>query len=106
MVSEVFATALEGQTAINVRITQGEGDDLEYVKLVGEAELTIPPYPIGAPIRIQLSYDIDAIIRVRVIDLTPQPHRDLGEFTINRNANLADDELEALRRRIAALATT
>lgn len=106
VVSEDFSTASEGQTAVNIRVTQGEDDDLEYVKIVGETELTIPPYPRGAPIRIQLSYDVDAIIRVRVIDLTPQPPRDLGEFSISRNANLADDELEALRRRIASLATT
>lgn len=103
--SEEFLTSQDGQTAVNVRITQGEGDDLEYVKIVGAAELTIPPYPRGAPIRIQLSYDIDAIIRVRVIDLTPKPPRDLGEFSISRSANIADDELEALKRRIANLAT-
>lgn len=106
MVSRDFSTASDGQTAVLVQITQGEGDDLEYVKHVGEAELAIPPYARGAPIRIQLSYDLDAIIRVRVIDLTPKPPRDLGEFAINRNANLGDDELEALKRRIASLATS
>lgn len=103
--SKDFFTMHERQTAVRVRITQGEGEDLEYVKDVGEAELVIPPYPRGAPIRVQLSYDVDAIIRVRVIDLTPSPPRDLGEFSISRSSNIADDELDVLKHRIAGLVT-
>ncbi len=103
--SKDFFTMHERQTAVRVRITQGEGEDLEYVKDIGEAELVIPPYPQGAPIRIQLSYDVDAIIRVRVIDLTPTPPCDLGEFSISRSSNIADSELDALKKRISSLVT-
>lgn len=103
IVSKEFCTGSDNQTQIRVQVTQGEDESLDYVQVIGEATVKIPAYPKGAPIRIQYSYDIDGIIRVRVIDLSPSSPMDLGDFEIDRSANLGDDELSALKRRIDAL---
>jgi len=98
-----FSTAVNNQTHLRIRITQGEDEDPQYVQVVGESTISIPAYPKGAPIMIVLGYDVDQIIRVRVTDLTPNPPLDLGEFSIDRTANLAEDEIEALKRRISGI---
>jgi molecular chaperone DnaK len=102
---EDFQTASDNQTRIHIQVTQGEDESLDYVQIIGETTVEIPPYPSGAPVRITYSYDVDGIIRVRVMDLTPDNPVDLGEFAIDRSSNLGDDELSALKRRIDSLLT-
>jgi molecular chaperone DnaK len=104
-VAKDFQTASDNQTKLRVQVTQGEDESLDYVQIIGETTVKIPPYPRGAPVRIEYAYDVDGIIRVRVKDLTPDKPLDLGEFAIDRSANLGDDELSALKRRIDSLLT-
>ena len=100
-----FQTSSENQTKLRVQVTQGEDESLDYVQIIGETTVTIPPYPRNAPVRIEYAYDVDGIIRVRVKDLTPSPAVDLGDFAIDRSSNLAEDELTALMRRLDAIVT-
>ncbi|OIV36565.1 molecular chaperone DnaK [Mangrovactinospora gilvigrisea] len=89
--SETLNTLYDNQTRLRVQVTEGEDDDLEYVAILGESTLEIPPHPKGAPLDITYSYDLDGIVHVEVRDVTED--RFLGEFEIERTANLADEEI-------------
>ena len=58
--SQVFLTAADGQTAIEVKIFQGERELVRDNKLLGNFNLVgIPPAPKGVP-QIEITFDIDA----------------------------------------------
>ena len=98
--SEVFNTVNEGQTEIKIQVTQGDDDDPEYVRFVtkdGGQVFSIPPYPVGAPIRITFHYDVDQAIQVEVTDLTAD--QSLGTFEVDNVANLTDEEVRSARQK-------
>lgn len=98
--SELFSTVQDGQTEIKIQVTQGDDEDPEYVRLVtkeGGQVFAIPPYPMGAPIRITFHYDIDQTIQVEVSDLTAD--RSLGTFEVDNVANLTDEQVAAARQK-------
>jgi molecular chaperone DnaK len=53
----------------------------------------MPRYPKGAPIRIDISYDIDGMIHAEVRDSTAD--KKLGDMYIERVANLTQEEIES-----------
>ncbi len=58
--SQVFSTAEDGQTAVTIRVFQGEREMTADNKLLGNFDLTgIPPAPRGMP-QIEVTFDIDA----------------------------------------------
>lgn len=92
--SETYFTMEPYQDAWHAQITEGEDDDLSYVKIVGEGLIPIPPRPEQSPFEITFEYDRDGLIHVYVRDLaTGQP---LGELHLERESNLREDEV--LRR--------
>jgi molecular chaperone DnaK len=98
--TEYFSTRHDGQTEIRVEVTQGDDEDLSYVRMVtpdGGQLLSIPPYPAGAPLAVTLYYDIDQTIQVQVVDLTAE--RSLGAVEIDNVANLGEDEVAAARQK-------
>lgn len=92
--SEVYYTVVPNQTAIRVRVTEGNDTELEYVKVIGEKQLQIPPHPQGAPVRVTFSYDIDQTVFVEVEDLTDGCS--LGTFDIDRASNLSEQDIAQL----------
>lgn len=72
---QVFSTAVDGQTGVEVRVYQGERPLVKDNKLIGNFKLAnIPPSPKSTP-QIAVSFDIDAdgIINVSATDKTPYP---------------------------------
>ena len=68
--SQVFSTAADSQTAVTVKVYQGERDIAAHNKLLGEFTLEgIPPSPRGLP-QIEVSFDIDAngVVKVSAKD--------------------------------------
>jgi molecular chaperone DnaK len=94
-----FHTVEVNQTAIHVQVTEGEDTDLNFVKIVGDGEMAIPPYPREAPIDVHFAYDHDGIIHVRVFDVTGQKW--LGELHIQRTSNLNDYDIEEKRIKLS-----
>ncbi|PYY34495.1 Hsp70 family protein [Curtobacterium sp. MCPF17_046] len=94
-------TVTDNQTELRIRVTQGDDADPDFVTIVGEATLRIPPYPAGAPIEISYQYDIDQTIAIEVTDLTA--NASLGTFEVDRLANLDDDAVDAAAAKIAAI---
>ena len=99
--SETYFTVLDSQTQLDVQVTEGDERDLRYTKALGNSVLTIPPYPKGAPVRVTLSADIDAILHIEVTDLTSG--RELGEFEVDRQVDLDQSELAIMRETLAQL---
>jgi molecular chaperone DnaK len=96
--SEVFLTVVDNQASVNVRITEGNETDAEYVKIIGSKELPIPLHPKGAPVRVTFAYDIDQTMFVEIEDLTE--NTSLGTFDIDRSENLTGQQVGALAQKI------
>lgn len=85
-------TIRDQQTELEIQITEGEGAEVDYVKVVGESLLRIPSYPRGAPIQVSIGYDIDGLVDVSVYDVTAR--QELGRFEIDRESNMDRAEVE------------
>lgn len=94
-------TLLDGQNALDIKVTQGEERDPELVTVVGAGELSLPAYPKGAPLKVIYAYDVDQTVRVEVIDLTA--NASLGSFNIERVANLRPEEVQEAQRKIGGM---
>ncbi|HOM02461.1 MAG TPA: molecular chaperone DnaK [Acetivibrio sp.] len=91
--SQIFSTAADGQTAVTVRVFQGERAMAADNKLLGEFNLDgIPPAPKGVP-QIEVTFDIDAngIVHVSAKDLGTGKEQ---HITITASTNLSDAEIE------------
>ncbi len=95
--SEIFSTASDNQTQVEVHVLQGERPMARDNKSLGRFELKgIPPAPQGVP-KIKVSFDIDAngILQVSAKDeATGTSHR----ITITAGSGLAKDEVERMVR--------
>jgi molecular chaperone DnaK len=96
--SNLYGTIVDNQTELEVEVTEGEEEDLEYVRVIGKGSMRIPPYPKGAPVEVFFQYDNDGIIYVTVFDKTA--NNQLGELHIQRESNRSPAEIEQMKRRI------
>ncbi|KAI0313308.1 heat shock protein 70 [Amylostereum chailletii] len=91
--SQVFSTAADGQTAIEVKIYQGERELVRDNKLLGNFNLVgIPPAPKGVP-QIEITFDIDADGIVNVSAKDKATNKDQS-MTIASSSGLSDKEIE------------
>lgn len=91
--SQVFSTAADNQTQVEVHVLQGEREMAQYNKTLGRFILDgIAPAPRGVP-QIEITYDIDAngIVHVTAKDLGTQREQ---HITITASTNLTDDEID------------
>jgi len=95
--SDTFSTVVDNQRQIRVRVTQGEDKNIEYVEVIGEATVSLPRYPKGAPIEVFFEYDLNGQIRVSVKDLTTDKMLDESFTVFVRNANLLPEIVEQKR---------
>lgn len=91
-------TIVDQQTAILVRVTQGEDREARYVTIIGSKEIPIPPYPKGAPFTVSYAYDIDQTVYVELFDDTKGTV--VGKFEIDRLMNLDEEEVKNAMQRI------
>lgn len=89
--SEVVYTLYDNQTEIKVEVTEGNDEDVEYVRVIGSSVLAMPPYPKDSPVEIRYAYDPDQIIFIEVIDKVT--NNSLGTFEIDRASNLSEVEV-------------
>lgn len=92
---ERYQTIEDNQTEIKAQVTQGDDREVSYVQVIAETTITIPPYPAGAPVEVTMSYDIDNVIQVEVVDLTTNTR--LNEFEIDYLNNRKPDEVREMR---------
>lgn len=91
--SQIFTTAADGQTSVDVHVLQGERELAQYNKTLGRFQLTgIPPAPRGVP-QIEVKFDIDAngIVHVSAKDLATGNQQNI---TITASTNLTEEEIQ------------
>lgn len=93
--SQVFSTAADGQTAIEVKIYQGERELVRDNKLLGNFNLVgIPPAPKGVP-QIEISFDIDADGIVNVAAKDKATNKDQS-MTIASSSGLSEQDINKM----------
>ena len=90
--SQIFSTAADGQTSVEVHVLQGEREMAAYNKTLGRFQLTgIPPAPRGVP-QIEVTFDIDAngIVHVSAKDTATGNEQ---KVSITASTNLTEDDI-------------
>ena len=91
--SQIFSTAADGQTSVEIHVLQGEREMAAYNKTLGRFQLTgIPAAPRGVP-QIEVTFDIDAngIVHVSAKDLATGHEQNVA---ITASTNLTDEDIE------------
>ena len=91
--SQVFSTAADGQTSVEIHVLQGEREMAAYNKTLGKFHLDgIAPAPRGVP-QIEVSFDIDAngIVNVSAKDLGTGKEQ---HITITASSNLSKEDID------------
>ena len=92
--SQIFSTAADNQTAVDIHVMQGERDMASGNITLGRFQLTgIPPAPRGIP-QIEVTFDIDAngIVNVSAKDMGTGKEQSI---TITSSTKLSDEEINA-----------
>ncbi len=95
--SEVFSTAADSQTSVDVHVLQGERDFAKDNRTLGNFSLVgLPPAPRGVP-KVEVTFDIDAngIVNVTAKDMATGKTQ---QITITSSSGLAKDEVERMVR--------
>src|SRR5712672_2669418 len=95
--SQVFSTAEDNQTAVTIRVYQGEREMAADNKLLGQFNLVgIPPAPRGLP-QIEVTFDIDAngILHVSAKDLGTGKEQ---KISITGSSGLSKEEVEKMQK--------
>jgi molecular chaperone DnaK len=93
--SQVFSTAADNQTAVDIHVLQGERPMAADNKTLGRFQLSdIPPAPRGIP-QIEVTFDIDknGIVNVRAKDLGTNKEQTI---TIKSSSGLTDEEIDRM----------
>lgn len=93
--SQVFSTADDNQTAVTIKVFQGEREMAQDNKLLGQFDLTnIPPAPRGMP-QIEVTFDIDAngIVNVSAKDKATSKEQ---QIRIQASGGLSDADIEKM----------
>ena len=91
--SQIFSTAADGQTSVEVHVLQGEREMAAYNKTLGRFQLGgIAPAPRGVP-QIEVTFDIDAngIVKVSAKDLGTGKE---ANISITASTNLSQDDID------------
>ncbi|MFZ5391022.1 MAG: molecular chaperone DnaK [Patescibacteria group bacterium] len=95
--SQVFSTAADGQTSVEIHVLQGEREFAKDNKALGRFILDgIPPAPRGMP-QVEVSFDIDAngILSVKAVDKATNKEQ---HITITASSGLSKDEVEKMKQ--------
>ena len=91
--SQMFYTMSEGQTEVEVTITQGEDAAVEYINKIATHKFKLPPdRPAGCPIKVTYGYDVNQRMHCRFEDL--QSGRTLKvDFCLDQNGEMSPSDI-------------
>lgn len=102
--SQVFSTAADNQTSVEIHVLQGEREFAKDNKSLGHFILDgIPPAPRGVP-QVEVTFDIDAngILTVRAKDKASNKE---NKITIQGSSNLSKEDVERMKKEAEAHAS-
>jgi molecular chaperone DnaK len=93
--SQIFSTAADGQTTVEIHVLQGERSMAGDNKTLGRFTLTgIPPAPRGVPqIEVKFDIDVNGIVNVAAKDMGTGKEQSM---TITASTNLSDQEIDRM----------
>ncbi|MCF0234564.1 MAG: Hsp70 family protein, partial [Thermoguttaceae bacterium] len=94
---QIFSTADDNQSAVTIKVYQGEREIAAANRLLGQFNLEeIPPAPRGVP-QIEVTFDVDAngILNVKAKDLGTQKEQ---KIRIEQSSGLSEAEIEKMRK--------
>ncbi|MDD3653935.1 MAG: molecular chaperone DnaK [Desulfotomaculaceae bacterium] len=93
--SQIFSTAADGQTSVEIHVLQGERQMVAGNKTLGRFTLTgIPPAPRGVPqIEVKFDIDVNGIVNVSAKDMGTGKEQSM---TITASTNLSDSEIDKM----------
>ena len=93
--SQIFSTAADGQTTVEIHVLQGERSMASDNKTLGRFTLTgIPPAPRGVPqIEVKFDIDVNGIVNVSAKDLGTGKEQSM---TITASTNLTEEEIDRM----------
>jgi len=95
--SQIFSTAADNQTSVEIHVLQGEREMSQDNKTLGRFILSgIPPAPRGVP-QVEVTFDIDAngILNVKAVDKATGKEQ---KITITASSGLSKDEIEKMKQ--------
>ncbi|WP_420120069.1 Hsp70 family protein, partial [Nakamurella sp.] len=99
--SAEFMTTESGRTSLQIEITEGDDDDLDFVTVVGSGSITLPARADRTPVVVTISFSADAVVFAEVFD--GMGGGKLGDLHIERRSNLTRAQIDRaaglLRRR-------
>jgi len=101
--SQVFSTAADGQTQVEIKVFQGEREMAAHNKVLGQFSLTgVPPAPRGVP-QIEVTFDIDAngIVNVSARDKGTGKEQ---QIVIQSSGGLSPDDIENMVKQAEEMA--
>jgi molecular chaperone DnaK len=118
---KVYFSSADDQEEIKVQVTEGEEDDLRYVREIGESTINFNPHPKGSPIAVEFKYDENGIITGRIFDLYKVPHETnkdgyliggiesldnplfIGDVRIQREYAFSEEDIDDKKKQISSL---
>ena len=98
--TQVFCTTENGQTSINVEVTEGNETDLKYVTIIGTMEASFErSYPRDVPIQVTLSVNTEGVLEVSAFDPGRGIH--LNDARIERRSSLRESEVEEMKQQMS-----
>ena len=100
---ETFNTVAEGQTQVDIKLNEGDDEDLDFVKLLAKGTGRFgQAVRLGYPVRIALEFTADQIIRLRAYD--GENDSFLCELEVERPGNLSKAEQADARKYLSRVA--
>ncbi|ADY56722.1 Chaperone protein dnaK [Syntrophobotulus glycolicus DSM 8271] len=95
--SQIFSTAADSQTTVDIHVLQGEREMASYNKTLGRFQLSgIPPAPRGVPqIEVKFDIDVNGIVHVSAKDMATGNEQ---KVSITASAGLNKEEIEKMRK--------
>lgn len=99
--SRDYYTVQPFQDVIELRITEGEFQEVEHTTEIAKTELKVRPREEKANVRLFLECDVNGLIHAHMTDI--DDGIDLGEINIPRNANMTEAEMHASAEKLGKL---
>lgn len=90
--SKILRTMEDCQEQIRVDVTEGNDQEVAFVKVIGQSLLSIPPHLKETPVEVVFAYADNQTVSVEVVDRTT--NQNLGRFKIKRISNLTDEQVQ------------
>jgi molecular chaperone DnaK len=102
--SELYSTVDHHQREVLLEVTEGNEEDLMHTTILTTQHLALPPgLPRDSPLKVTMSYSLDQMIFVEVIDLTN--NRSLGKVELQHDNLLKRGEIAQMRESMAQRGT-